>query len=895
MVEESDGSTGDSDSGRTIHGPEVIMTRNQYPRRGQRIAPAALRELLQVPVPSEFLGEDTEFLGADMADGLLLCDLDETAWDRFDADTCRELARHILREVSHAIRSSTTLGNHPIPTIPDGMTLAELGLEVRTINCLVAAGIHERPQDLQKMTVEGILGLRGFWVKSLIDLLVSLEYAIDHPEAADQRQAAGIAANKHFRTVHRYPRLNHRLAPQTLREVLSERAPGSLVGGTRFSNARLCDLDGTVWDHLSAETIGRLADMVVARADAVVHNRTIMQRRLPQPPEGLRLEQLCLENRTHNCLQRAGYDGLLKGLGELTVADVLGMRAFGVKCLVDLLTSLETHMVREGQLDSELTAEAMALSQMAEVVELPFTDPRLGPLLRAIDTESNTVGELADRLLKRRHDPPNAIRLAQQIREFREQVAHLTGLLLEDELVQIFVPTYKSRDQQIVAEYYGWDGQGGRTLEELGCKYDLSRERIRQVCVRAIKQIRDTVVFAPVLDRALAFFASRFPVDLEQLQIEFDATGLSQCGLTIESVQHAAKFLSAKPDFAIIDLGRSRMAVAPHQVEMPRAIVHAAKQVVSNFGAARVAEVASELAIRFERRIDPTLIRATLQTQKDFHWLDARHTWFRLATLPQYGLPNMIEKILSVAGRIDATTMRAAMMRYRRNERTLPPTSILLEFCGQMPNVRIEDNTIISDPPRDWRETLAGVERGMVEVLNQHGPIMERGDFEDRCIAGGMNPFSFNAIVMCSPVISQYGRSVYGLLGLKVDRKTLDAIAEKRADGQPPQVLHAYGQTTDGKSYLAYRLSKAAISGGVITVPAAMKRRVRGKFTLRTDQGHDVGTLVARKGCGWGLGPALRGSDAKQGDHMLLLFDTDKRNAQIHLGDESILKDVVDS
>ena len=252
------------------------------------------------------------------------------------------------------------------------------------------------------------------------------------------------------------------------------------------------------------------------------------------------------------------------------------------------------------------------------------------------------------------------------------------------------------------------------------------------------------------------------------------------------------------------------------------------------------------------------------------------------------------EKILSVAERIDASTMLAAMTRYRRNERTLPPPSILLEFCRQMPNVRIEGNTIVSDPPRDWRRTLAGVERGMVEVLSQHGPIMDRGEFEDRCIAGGMNAFSFNAIVMCSPVIAQYGRSIYGLVGLKVGKKTLTSLTEKKAVGQPPQVLHAYGQTTDGKSYLAYRLSKAAISGGVITVPAAMKRSVKGKFTLRTDEGHDVGTLVARKGCGWGLGPALRGSDAKQGDHMLLLFDTDKRHAHIHLGDESILEDLVD-
>ena len=55
----------------------------------------------------------------------------------------------------------------------------------------------------------------------------------------------------------------------------------------------------------------------------------------------------------------------------------------------------------------------------------------------------------------------------------------------------------------------------------------------------------------------------------------------------------------------------------------------------------------------------------------------------------------------------------------------------------------------------------------MVRVLKRHGPILERGRFKELCVAAGMNGFSFNAILMCSPVIAQYGRGVYGLLGLK--------------------------------------------------------------------------------------------------------------------------------
>ncbi|MBN2473868.1 MAG: hypothetical protein JXB62_04635 [Pirellulales bacterium] len=825
----------------------------------------------------------------------MLCDLDETVWERFDEDVCQGLAFAVVRAVARAARTPMAIGDHHLPAIPEGMTLADLDLEVRTLNCLVSAGIHERPQDLHGMTIEGILGLRGFWVKSLVDLLSSLEHVIDHPEARRAVRTDAIATVRHLREAHRYPRPHHRLAPQTLKEVLLDRVPASLVRGSPFRGKRLCDLDETAWEYLSQTAISKLANLVIARAAAAPHHRTIMQRRLPKPPRGMRLESLRLENRTHNCLQREGYAERPEDLGGLTVTELLSIRAFGAKCLVDLLTSLETRVAREGDLDEKLTAEGKALRQMPNVQEIAFSDPRLGPLLRSMDTESNTIGQMADRLIGRRLDPPDPARLREQIRELRQKISELSELPLEEELTQIFAPSFSARDRRIVAEYYGWDGRGNHTLEELGRQYDLSRERIRQICVRAVKRGRDAHVFAPVLDRTLRFLVKRFPIGFDKLQAELNASGLTRCGLPIESIRQAAEFLSRRPEFAVVDVGRNRVVVLPKHVRMPQAIVRAAKRVVTNYGAGTLAEVADELSDRFRGKVEPLLIRETLQSQDGMHWLDEKRNWFRLDALPQYGLPSLIEKVLSVTERIDVSKLRCAMARYRRNGRRLPPPQILLEFCRQMKGIRVEDNVIISDPPRDWTKVLTGVERSMVELLKRYGPVLERTVFEELCIHGGMNRFSFNAIVMSSPVVAQYGRSVYGLVGLKVDRKMVADLVSQKSAMPSNRVLKAFGETKDGKVYLAYKLSKAAISGGVVTVPAAVKRQVRGKFILRTDQGHKVGTLVAKKGCGWGLGPALRGGHAQQGDHMLLLLDTPKRQAHIHIGDENILNRLTDA
>lgn len=859
------------------------MARSRYPRRGHRIAPATLRELLDVPVPAAFLQ------GKEDLEGLRLCDLDETSWEKFSDQECRELAAEVVRVLGPAARVPMPIGSRRLPAIPDGLTLADLDMEVRTANCLASVGIDQRPQDLHTLTIEGVLGLRGFWVKSLVDLLTSLEHAIDHPDARKPLRADVGIPIKHLGAGHRYPRPGHRLAPQTLKEVLLERAPARLVRGTPLRKARLCDLDETAWDHLPAEDISRLAGLIVLRAGAVAQNRTILRRPLPKPPRGMKLEDLHLENRTHNCLARQGFAARPHALGKLCVGDLMSIRSFGAKCLVDLLTSLETRLAREGKLDARLTEAARALGTLPHAGQIPFTDPRLGDALRRLDTESSTVGEMVQRLVKRRLDPPDPVEVRRQILKLHERIEQLGRLPLEEELIQVFAPSANARDRCIIAAYYGWDGKGARTLDQLGKQHGLSRERIRQVCVRAVQRHRNARVFAPTLDRALEFVGERVPCGVERLQEALAETGISACGLSIESIRRAAEFLGRNPRFELAEVGATRLAVPAGQAELPRAIVQAAKRVATNFGAAKVSDVIAELAERTSQRVDPDLVRETLEARDDFAWLDERRNWVRLNALPRHGLAGVIDKVLSVAGRIEVAKLRVALARYRRTSRRLPPSRILLEFCRQMPRVRVEGSTIAGAPPSDWRKVLTGVERAMVEVLTKHGPVLERTTLEEHCTRRGINRFSFNAMVMCSPVVEQHDRSIYGLVGRKVDRRALKALQSRRSETPPSRVLRAFGRTNDGRSYLAYRLSKAAISGGVVTVPAAMKRQIRGKFILRTDEGHEVGTLVAKKGCGWGLGPALRRRHARQGDHLLLLLDTQRREARLQLGDESLL------
>jgi hypothetical protein len=159
---------------------------------------------------------------------------------------------------------------------------------------------------------------------------------------------------------------------------------------------------------------------------------------------------------------------------------------------------------------------------------------------------------------------------------------------------------------------------------------------------------------------------------------------------------------------------------------------------------------------------------------------------------------------------------------------------------------------------------------------------MERGTLEDLCVGHGMNRFSFHAFLASSPAVAQYGHSVYGLLGATVAPGLVRSlVAKHRAERAPTRVLDQHGSTDDGRIRLSYRLSRAASTYAVITVPAVLKNQVCGKFDLLTADGRRVGVLAAKDGRAWGLGAFLRQQGAKIDDYVVVTLDLDKRQAVI--------------
>jgi hypothetical protein len=548
---------------------------------------------------------------------------------------------------------------------------------------------------------------------------------------------------------------------------------------------------------------------------------------------------------------------------------------------------MESHVAREKCVDRKLTQEAEHLAKLPAAQGARSDDPRFRALMSEIDAEAATAEELAERLIRRTQDPPDPLYATQQVRRLRQRITAMAGWTLEEELTQIFASTPDPRNREIVIGYYGWKDGRRHTLAEIGDRHGMTRERTRQICARAVKRKNPAGTLAPVMDRTLRFVGERLPRPVAALEREMQQAGLTAVGLCLENVVTAARLLGRPLPFRVVSVGKGHLAVAPGQVAASATAVEAAKKEVYYHGLATVGRIVEAVSAKHAAPHPGgtrPLVVETLPLMDGFRWLDRESGWFRLMTIAKHGVPKAIEKVLAVTPRIRLRDLAAAVCRNRRQWKVQPPAGVLAEFCRQMAGVRVDGEWILADPPRPWEQGLTGVEAHLVGILKRHGPVMERSVLEELCVESGMNRFSFHAFLASSPVIAQYGHSVYGLLGAEVAPEAVESLlARRRAERSPMRVLDAHGRTADGRVWLSYRLSKAASTYAVITVPAELKETIRGKFDLMTADGLQVGVLAAKDGRAWGLGAFLRQLGARRNDYLVLTFDLNHRTAAVSI------------
>ena len=730
--------------------------------------------------------------------------------------------------------------------------------------------------------------------------------------------------------ISRYPRVGHRLAPSLLRELLQKDVPKYVPAE---SGLRLRDLDATAWDRFGKAVCRKLGKAIVdqVRIEWSSMPARVRRRRLSISSSFV-FEGLQLESRTFNCLDafRAMRNlRTTKDWAAIQIGDLCQIRHFGPKSLVDFLTSLESTDTTTAAAAMAVGSEELSRRQHAAfqkwckrpVVNLPslirgmrLPAPPPGATLDSLQLRIRTFHSLSDAGFSSRVAELGDLTLRDILRVRGFGIQCLVDLAtsihrqtapreaadgsdpacnsLEEELVGLVTDQggkrKRGRNKRIVVRYFGLDGKGPSTLQRVGDANGVTRERVRQLCLRASKSLSGRTLSLPFLDRTIEFIGRQVPTAIHEVEGQLFAEGLTRRRFRIAALSRIAKLVGRKLPFRIER--RQGVITRGEELESVRTARRMVQGIVRRLGIGTTADIIAQCASP-SAPSEEELLRL-LPDIPHFAWLDQETGWFWLSS-EQSRIGRRIRKVLAVSEQIDVAQLRAQITRDLYMRGYAPPRRILLELCRQLPGCEVVNTSIRAVPPINWKTELPRGERIMVRLLRAHGPVIRRHQFEAACALRGVLHDSFTSILSYSPVIARVAPGVYGLAGANHDPGAIESLIP--VQHCYPKVRLDHGWTPDGRIWISYRLSETVIVRGVCTVPTAMEQLLEGEFTASAADASRIGIVECKDKSVWGLRPFFRRRGGEAGDCMVTLFDLSKREVTIHIGDDSLVAEYADA
>jgi len=490
----------------------------------------------------------------------------------------------------------------------------------------------------------------------------------------------------------------------------------------------------------------------------------------------------------------------------------------------------------------------------------------------------DTAAELERRFQKRLE----AARLSEFISKMER-----TGPIesLEDELRAVADIGYSDRRSASIAlSYYGWDGSGTQTLEAVGQRFGLTRERVRQISAKLSERFEDRHLELPWLNKARGKIARLVPAvssEVEQALLDERITREPFC---LSGVFSALGIISGTTPFTAVTLNGVELITPASHLDPARRIMQIARRTAHRNCCCNVNDVAEEVSKEQNFNCSPEFVLAVVRTDPDYRSLDDE--WFWLISRPSR-LLNQLNKIFAVAPRVRLGELRAALSRDYRTAGFSPPRRVLASLVDQLPNFRVEDDLATAMSPPTPAEVLSDLELRFYEVFVEEGPVLARDTLERALLGAGVNYASFYQYLSYCPIITRVGIGIYALVGAPISPGLVGDLAMRQI---PKKTFLGSGWCRGGEIWLAYELTYSNIGSGSFGIPSAIKDLLQGAYALRSEDGGDFGSATGRDTSLYGFGKFFRRRGAEPGERLVFVVNLKSKTITARIGDAALVE-----
>ena len=506
--------------------------------------------------------------------------------------------------------------------------------------------------------------------------------------------------------------------------------------------------------------------------------------------------RLGLSERPSNALARAGIENIGQLLSH-SEASLLRMRNMGRKSVLEIqdkLASLGQHLNAELVGTDINTRQGLRALWFAGLGEIGLTQPTRGRLLAS--GLRWVIEMVALGPVKLRERAALAVSDIRAIEEWLEGwglnwsadsepwlVAHAAeihdafrgsievwqeatrpqlppapvALTIEEEFEALVSHSASARNIEIAREYLGWDGGTGSTLEALGTKYGLTRERVRQIIDQAVKESPSVDDFD--IYKSVNRYAGIKPVSRAGfVEAELRNARLSSGVMRLEGLAASTRHFGWKSDWWIVERNEERLVLTDEGERLLRTVDATARRLMSN-GAARASAIAAGLQGRFPE----DCIRLAIQSSPGLKWLDTEREWFTVDAVRNRVL-SRLQKVLTWAPQIGIDQARGAVLRDQQMRDVDLPEQVFHALCHAQPWCSVEGHLLHRVEPWLIAETDTNEAR-LAQVLVTEGPVMRKDDLWRHARAAGIEAISLTALLDNSNLVQQHSAEVYGLIG----------------------------------------------------------------------------------------------------------------------------------
>jgi hypothetical protein len=181
----------------------------------------------------------------------------------------------------------------------------------------------------------------------------------------------------------------------------------------------------------------------------------------------------------------------------------------------------------------------------------------------------------------------------------------------------------------------------------------------------------------------------------------------------------------------------------------------------------------------------------------------------------------------------------------------------------------------------------ATTESLVLGLLRDHGGIMSTSELTKACYDLGVSGPAIWRCLCHSPLIQRIASRQYTYVGSQVSVASTGQSAGQQQTRQ--RVLQDYGIHSDGRIWIACRVTLNLIHSGVMGIPVALQRFATGRYELRDAEDRRIGNVTAEGSSAWGFTSFFRRRGGEPGDVLVAEFDHGAGTCVALLGDAESL------